>query len=189
MGGRRGSKKSAKSKGFNMVNGVRLALEEEEKYAVCLKVFGGGMCSVLCEDRETRTCVMRSKFRGRDRRNNMLGKGTWVLVGIRDWEGSAHGKAAKCDLLEVYSPQEKDTLAKTEERDLSALTGVKSDGISGDGEFDFVDEKTQRYRDMVDFASDSDEEEDDDVPDSKPGVSGSKRFVAATGDTIDIDDI
>ena len=78
MGGRRGSKKSVKTKGFNMVNGVRLALEEEEKYAVCLKVFGGGMCSVLCEDRETRTCVMRSKFRGRDRRNNMLGKGTGV---------------------------------------------------------------------------------------------------------------
>jgi len=149
-GGRKGKKNGGKNKSFNMVNGVRLALEDEELYAVCLKVFGGGMCSVKCEDGATRTCVMRSKFRGRDKRSNMLSHGVWVLVGVRDWEGCAHGKAAKCDLLEVYNAPEKDLLVQTnEERDLSALTGIKPDGVGEHSEFDFVDAKTQGYRDLI----------------------------------------
>lgn len=184
MGGRRGKKNGGKNKGFNMVNGIRLALEDEEVYAVCLKVFGGGMCSVKCEDNTTRTCVMRSKFRGRDRRNNMLSHGTWVLVGLRDWEGSAHGKDAKCDLLEVYNDHEKELLVQTnEERDLSILTGIKSTSTGQHDDFDFVDAKTQEYRDLIDGDSDSAEE-------SVATGGGGGRFVVSKEDeAINVDDI
>lgn len=174
--GRRGKKNS--TKGFNMVNGVRLALADEELYAVCLKIFGGGMCSVKCEDGSTRTCVMRSKFRGRDKRNNMLSMGTWLLVGARDWEGSAHGKPAKCDLLEVYSQSEKETLIQTTERDISQLTGIAERNSNTD--FDFVDEQTQRYRDMVEeLESDSEDEEE----------NGMNDVTSENNQKIDIDDI
>ena len=170
--GRRGRKNA--NRGFNMVNGVRLALEEQELYAVCLKIFGGGMCSVKCEDGTTRTCVMRSKFRGRDKRNNLLACGIWLLVGIRDWEGSAHGKEAKCDLLEVYSQSERDTLIQNSDRDLTALTGVADRTSNSD--FDFVDAQTQRYRDMIDDIES--ESEEDEVNDS-----------TEPAEKIDIDDI
>ena len=178
MGGKSGNRKVNRAKNFNLVNGIRLALEDEEKYAVCLKLFGGGMCSVKCEDGVCRTCVMRSKFRGKDRRDNMITQGTLLLVGLREWERVPDGKQQKCDLLEVYRPNERESLLQLEKRDLSGL-GIQAIGSKDSGDFDFVDEKTYSYRQMIEAISDegssSTDEED-------KGVMGA-------GAIVDIDDI
>ena len=91
--------------------------EEGEKYASVSTISGGSHCRVICQDGHERICVIRGKFRGgRGKRNNFVGRGTWLLVGIRDWSSGADrndGKLDTCDLLEVYADSDKQELLKT----------------------------------------------------------------------------
>ncbi len=95
------SKQSAKT---------RIAMEEGEIYAQVTKMLGGGKCHVLCQDGETRLCVIRGKFRGRGKRDNILSNGKWILVGSRGFESEKTGKMENCDLLEIYSDHDKEKL-------------------------------------------------------------------------------
>ncbi|GAI87692.1 unnamed protein product [marine sediment metagenome] len=65
---------------------TRFASVEGEAYAVVQRMLGGTICEVLCIDGVVRLCVIRGKFSGKGKRDNRLSKGTWVLVGLRDWE-------------------------------------------------------------------------------------------------------
>jgi len=89
---------------------TRFALDEDEIYAQVTKILGGGMCHVLCQDDVTRMCIIRGKFRGRGKRDNIIGNGKWILVGKRGFESEKTGKLENCDLLEIYSDQDKDKL-------------------------------------------------------------------------------
>jgi len=89
---------------------TRIALDEDEVYAQVSKMLGGGMCHVLCQDDVTRMCIIRGKFRGRGKRDNIIGNGKWILVGKRGFESEKTGKLENCDLLEIYSDQDKDKL-------------------------------------------------------------------------------
>jgi initiation factor 1A len=90
---------------------THFATEDGELYAQVVKYLGNGMCHVLCHDEKTRLCYIRGKFRGRGKRDNMITNGKWVLVGIRDYESEkAAGKLENCDLLDVYSDQDKERL-------------------------------------------------------------------------------
>jgi len=87
---------------------TRLVTEEGEQYAYVTNKSGGENCVVICQDDTLRRCVIRGKFRSsRGKRDNFITKGTWVLVGIRDWASSAN---AVCDLLEVYKENDKTKL-------------------------------------------------------------------------------
>ena len=79
-----------------------------EIYAVVSKLFGGGMVEATCIDGKIRLCIIRNKFKGRGKRDNMLKVGTWILVGPREYETSREKE--KCDLLEVYSEYDKKVL-------------------------------------------------------------------------------
>ena len=81
--------------------------ESCEMYAYMMKLYGGANCEVLCEDGVTRMCVIRSKFRGRSKQDNLLTVGTIILVGLRDWEVRHPDKKENCDLLCVYREDEK----------------------------------------------------------------------------------
>ena len=60
--------------------------EEGEIYAYVSSISGGSHCRVICQDGHERICVIRGKFRGgRGKRNNFVARGTWLLVGIREW--------------------------------------------------------------------------------------------------------
>ena len=83
--------------------------EDCEMYAIITKNFGQGNCEVKCNDGEERMCVIRNKFKGRNKRNNRVDVGVRVLVGLRDWEVRASGKE-RCDLLEVYDDREYEDL-------------------------------------------------------------------------------
>lgn len=104
------SKKSARKFANPVVTNRKLRLaQEDETYAVVLKLFGGQNCQVVTNDGVTRLCVIRNKFRGRDKRDNNIAPGVWILVGVREWEARAKGEK-KCDLLEVYNSIEKEKL-------------------------------------------------------------------------------
>ena len=53
---------------------------------------------------------IRNKFKGRGKRDNMLKVGTWILVGPREYETTREKE--KCDLLEVYNPNDMEKLKK-----------------------------------------------------------------------------
>ena len=98
----------------NVKQKTRLANPDEpsETYANVTKLYGGNNCEVLCNDGVTRLCVIRKKFRGRNKRGNIIEVNTKVLVGLRDWEIIAEGKKQKCDLLEVYTREQHNDLRK-----------------------------------------------------------------------------
>lgn len=101
-----------------------------EIYAVVVKLYGGSNCEVQCEDGITRMCIIRNKFRGRGKRDNFLLTGVWVLVGTRDWEIKHNGKPPNCDLLYVYSEDEKNKLKANSLGNWSALYLSTCDGTA-----------------------------------------------------------
>jgi translation initiation factor 1A len=165
-------------------NALRLSHDESEIYAQVTKVLGGSMCHVLCIDDITRLCHIRGKFRGRGKRDNFVGNGTWILVGLREWEAEksiSSKKLENCDLLEVYSELDKDRLK-------SAVINVnwnnfivndnKNSKTTDDSSalFVFSDEKTEEYRELIDAQ----------VTEAR---AGNLSIISDDGELIDVDDI
>ena len=88
---------------------LRMSECEEEKYAIVRKLFGNS-CDVYCDDSKERLAMIAGKFSGRNKRSNLIVIGSIVLIGVRSWATVIEGKTEKCDILEIYSPQEFDQL-------------------------------------------------------------------------------
>jgi initiation factor 1A len=117
------SKKQARSSSSAPQQNIRKAKEEGEIYAAVTKIFGGPNCQVMCNDGISRSCIIRNKFKTKGKRDNNITIGSWILVGIRDWEVRSDG-TQKCDLLEVYSHSEKDKLKQIEVCDFKHLNNL-----------------------------------------------------------------
>jgi initiation factor 1A len=140
---------------------LRIAEDKEEVYAIVVKLYGNGMCNVKCIDGKERLCIIRKKFKGRNKRHNNVESGSWVLVGLRDWESSNDNKQPKCDLLEVYSDNEKEKLKKTEDefyfKDFISVTNENIRSISYENDQDnwieFEDSKSSEYERLMNDSS------------------------------------
>ena len=82
---------------------LRLPGAEGELIAHVTKLYGYGHLNVLCNDGVERLCVIRKKFKGRNKRDNQITLHSYILVGIRSYEVVMSGKKPKCDLLYVYT--------------------------------------------------------------------------------------
>ena len=142
--------------------GIRYVREEGEMYATVTKHFGG-QCEVVTTDGTTRLCVLRGKFKGRQRRDNNITNGSWVMVGVRDWEARSDGKN-KCDLLYVYNDIEKDLLKQNTSMNLTELNKVSSQisGVSIDDNVEFRDDNREVYKSII-----QDDESSKPSPDSE----------------------
>lgn len=121
---------------------TRLSEDEMEIYACVTGLLGGANCSVKCVDGETRLCIIRGKFRGgRGKRGNMLTRGTWVLVGTREWssESGSDKESKKCDLLEVYNDADKQELRKVRGINWESIemADMSSGKVQEAGDFEF----------------------------------------------------
>lgn len=124
---------------------VRVSECKDEIYASVSKLYGNGRVSVTCNDNVERNCIIRKKFRGKNKsRGNELRIGTYVLVGKRGFESSKEKEVT--DLLYVYSNDQVLKLKKMNEinKFLSKNENnyEESRGNSGQNEsyFDFTDE-------------------------------------------------
>ncbi len=81
---------------------LRKSISEMEKYGVITKMCGGNLCKVITEDGKELCCHMGGKFRGRNKRQNYVEIGKWVLIGLREWEKTSEN----CDLEYVYDRDE-----------------------------------------------------------------------------------
>ena len=108
---------------------VRVVKEIGEQYAIVQKHLGNCMCMVFCSDGYSRLCIIRKKFTGRRKTDNNISSGSVVLIGLHDYSSSNENESAKdvkrCDLLYVYSDQEKERLRKL--CDLSKLSSSLED--------------------------------------------------------------
>lgn len=85
---------------------IRFACDKTEQYALCTKVLGNCKFEVLSQSGETMLCHLPRKFSGRNKRDNTVILGTYLLVGKREYESLKAGSRENCDLLEVYSENE-----------------------------------------------------------------------------------
>jgi len=94
---------------------LRVSQEEGELYAIVTKMLGNNMFHCHCIDNTLRLGHIRGKFAGRGKRDNMIAPGTWILIGIREWDINSKNtdKIQQCDLLEVYSDSDKEFLKDT----------------------------------------------------------------------------
>jgi initiation factor 1A len=133
-------------------NKLRLAENDCEHYAIVKKLLGNGRCLVHTHKNEEKNCIIRGKFRGRKKRDNILVLGTWVLVDSRDWQSE---NAQDCDLLEVYTDNEKEQLKNSNlpinwailsNNDLNVSASLehnKTDDIH------FMDDKEEEYINLI----------------------------------------
>lgn len=153
-----------KSKGFarkNLVKkdfSLRISEDEAEVYAQVNKIYGGPMCQVVSVDGKEMLCHIRGKFRGRGKRDNFIKSGTWLLVGLRDWEKDAGaGKLLNCDVIEVYNDVDKNKLKNNIttvdwslfiSNDSKTISSME-DTVDTDKDVIFTDEKTQEYQELI----------------------------------------
>ena len=181
------SKKFA-NKNFNIQDrATRFAKEEGEIYAYVEKLMGNNICQVMCIDGYQRSCVIRGKFLGKGKRDNILSKGKWILVGLRDWENSNKGsEKEKCDLLEVYSDMDKQRLQNDNTIDFSGF--LKNEQI--ENELDNSIKFTNESNDDLFFSDDENDEQLQNGEEEEE--SNSKIDVKTINDQlnkVDIDDI
>ena len=153
---------------------LRVATDEAERYAVVSKMLGNGMCYVRLlsggngGSASDKLCIIRNKFKGRGKRDNILDSGSWVLVGMREWAS----KQDTCDLLEVYNDGERDRLMKNEPCFKGVLNESGTNNGSSNGSnngtnnggslVQFADSTTLKYSKLVKGDKDKDENEDED---------------------------
>jgi translation initiation factor IF-1 len=176
-----------KAKGFarktfaKTSNSLRISQDESEVYAQVSKILGGSMCHVNDLEGTLLLCHIRGKFRGRGKRDNLIANGTWVLVGLREWEKEASkGKLLNCDLLEVYSDYDKERLKNnvtSVDWNNFIVNDNKSDPVE-DG-FEFASESTDEYVKLI----------EEQVAQEKMGGKMATIADESEEEEIDVDDI
>ena len=158
------------SKSFNIsTRATRFASEKGEVYAIVTKMMGNNICEVLCIDGCQRLCVIRGKFLGKAKRDNILSRGKWVLIGLREWEITKKEKE-KCDLLEVYNDTDKEKLIKnTKENFRVFLSVINQDNDIDHDQIQFINTKEEELFNEEDeeLFNEEDENEKDENEDDE----------------------
>lgn len=131
---------------------IRTSQDPNEIYAIATKMLGNNMFHCHCIDNKVRLCHIRGRFGGRNKRDNIISAGTWILVGLREWENDSSGSSKKlqqCDLLEIYSGISKERLKELEDYDWSILNA---------NDLSKVDNTLTESEDDFKFMTDRDEE-------------------------------
>lgn len=139
-GGNRSKKVARKNAGDPSLTQRKLRFvdHEDEMYAIVTKMVGNGQIHVLGTDNKERLCFIRYKFAGRNKHSNLITLGSWVIIGNRSWETVIDGKLPKCDLLEIYTNQEKNRLTQECRTNLLALLKEEQKQMN-------LDENTSSY--------------------------------------------
>lgn len=140
-GGNRAKRQGRKHQGGGVKDDIlRKSISDMEKYGVITKMCGGNLCKVITDEGKELCCHMGGKFRGRNKRQNYVETGKWVLVGLREWEKTSEN----CDLEYVYDRDEIEQLRGLPGINLKYL--INQDNImnnisqesSAEAEFGFV---------------------------------------------------
>jgi len=157
-----------KAKGYarkNMTKGgstLRVSDDSAEIYAQAIKISGGSMCRVNNLKGQEMNCHIRGRFRGRNKKDNLITAGTWLLVGLREWEQEpSSGKLLNCDLIEVYSDGDKARLKNSitfvdwtkfiinDTKVIGSTSSVNDAANDVANDVEFSDNTTQEYQALI----------------------------------------
>lgn len=107
-GGKKAKGMARKNAGSSGDGGqYRITDDSMELHGVVTKILGNGFFYVDVEIEGRKKQLLghiRNKFKAKNKRNNMLGVGCTVIVGLREWES----EAKNCDLLFITGVAEGD---------------------------------------------------------------------------------
>jgi len=172
-------------------NRLRVSEDPAEIYAIVTKMCGNNMFHCHCIDDVTRLVYIRGKFSGRRKGSHFISLGTWVLIGLREWDtksdntktSSGKIKLQECDLLEVYDDTTKHRLTESVDENWSILNSHDVSKMISRGKHD-------DDGDHIAFATEQDEERERLL--EEINSSRGERIVFTTEETqeeINIDDI
>jgi translation initiation factor IF-1 len=142
FGGKGAKSMASKSFGSSANTKLRVPASGDEVFAIATKMLGNSTFNCIGLDGNTLLCHIRGKFSGKGKRDNTVSHGTWVLVGLYQWNASSvellkkgKVKLRECDLLEVYSDRDKQRLRDSvsenwellDKNDPTNLDGFKED--------------------------------------------------------------
>lgn len=153
----------------------RLIAPSNELELICCvtKMYGNGMCEVYTNDNTKLIAHIRNKFRGRQKRHNMIAPSTIVMIGLRDWENPYKN----CDIMEIYNDSQVEQLKHMPNLKIDNVLKLR---LTNGGMFSVED-----TNDSISFVDEKEEEVAMNVTKEKKVES----FELNTGDTIDVDDI
>ncbi len=133
---------------------IRTSQDLNEIYAIATKMLGNNMFHCHCIDNKVRLCHIRGRFGGRNKRDNVISAGTWILIGLREWENtqtmpsSNSSKLQQCDLLEIYSGISKERLKELEDCNWSILntndlSKIDNANVESDDDFKFMTDRDE----------------------------------------------
>jgi translation initiation factor IF-1 len=183
---------------------LRISENEYELYAQVSKSLGNGMVYVSTLQGVQLLCIIRGKFKDKGKRDNYLKVGSWVLVGLREWESGSlenvnkkTSKITKCDLLEVYSEYDKDKLKNTVHENWKAFmeNNVQTNNKSIDEMEEFIQFSNQDQEEYKKLIEESLKEEN--ILGKKTSITlqpinednNIQNVINELEDEIDIDDI
>ncbi len=145
---------------------------ELELIGCVTKMYGNGMCEVYTNDNTKLIGHIRNKFRGRQKRHNMISPSTIVMIGLRDWENPYKN----CDIMEIYSDSQIEQLKQMPNLKIDNVIKLR---LTNGGMFSVED-----TNDSISFADDKEEVVINAIKEKKIDS-----FELNTGDAIDVDDI
>lgn len=107
-------------------NRLRLPECELELFAIVTKMLGNGMCEIYTNDNTRLIGHIRNKFRGKQKRNNMLSVNSIVMIGLREWENPIKN----CDILTIYESNQVEQLRNIPGIFISDLFKRQLNGLS-----------------------------------------------------------
>jgi initiation factor 1A len=137
---------------------LRISTSELEQYGVVCQMNGHGMFYVMTEQGNRYLGRIRSKFSGKSMRQNVINKGSIILVGMREWEKPNYKEV---DLLEIYDANEVKQLHKIPTINMSVLDRFVESMTLGKGGGSTESAATVDDGSGITFSNDIDETEED----------------------------
>lgn len=169
-GGNKGKKvarKNTADKSNDYSQEVRRISDPSEMYAAVTKINNSRRCDVIAMDGITYQCTVRGKFLKNKRGgNNSLMPGVWIMIGFYDWEVRGDGNKT-CDLLEIYTANEKDKLKQLEASKLKAIMHI-GELAGSENEFTFSKFTEQTEEEQLSSSDEGEEEDNKELAVPKP---------------------
>jgi initiation factor 1A len=154
---------------------LRLPDDALEQIACVTKMLGNGMCEIYTEENERLIGHIRSKFRGKQKRHNLISTSTVVLIGLREWENPIKN----CDILTIYNDSQIRQLKNMPNLQMENIMRIRND-LSHMG--------TTVSTDDFEFSNMVEDEEDEEEAPQNTMKSG-ETFTLGNMGNVDVDDI
>ena len=153
---------------------LRLPSDPLEQIACVTKMLGNGMCEIHTADNVRLIGRIGGKFRGKNKRNNLITIQSVVLIGLHEWERPAKN----CEILTIYEETNIEQLKSIPSVNMTNILKLRALNAPAD----------TADTDEFHFGKGRDDDEDEKVV-VVSGKTGGGTFKLENTIEVDIDDI